>query len=527
VSIDLVIRKGTILDGTASEMYQADLAIENGRIVHIGRVEANDVASIDAEGMYVAPGFIDIHSHSDWTLMVDPRAVSAIHQGVTLEVLGNCGYGCAGPIKDPEISKRIILGFSDDIPFDWSGAGSYFDRLETIGPAVNVLSLVPNGQLRLAAMGVSPDPASPEEASEMKVLLEESLEEGAWGYSTGLEFVSESGASELEVTDLCKTVKKYGGLYATHTRKRGDSGAVEAVEEAVRTAKASGVRLQISHLLPRQQDDFERCVEVVDAAQENGLDVHFDMHTRPFGLAFLHMALPSWLNREPKSLRKQLADPKVRDKMKRSPTIFNAKTDWNRVVLLDNSVWPEYSRRYVGEIASERGQDPLDVVYDLLLKNPEGMYEPLGILESMYSARVHQEIFSHPLCMPGSDATVLATDGVLGNSTFHGAYTWAAWFYRFMVLEKSALTPEEAVHKLTGLPASVLGLKDRGVLRPGAWADIAIFDPQTFGERGTPFEPNQLAEGMRDVLVNGKLTLNQGKLTGERTGKIIRRERIN
>jgi N-acyl-D-amino-acid deacylase len=526
VGIDLVIRQGTILDGTASEAFQADLAIENGRIVEIGRVEANGVASLDAEGMYVTPGFIDIHSHSDWTLLVDPRAVSAIHQGVTLEVLGNCGHGCF-PIRNPEISKQIILGFSDDIAFDWSETASYFDRLEKIGPAVNVLSLVPNGQLRLAAMGFSTDPASPEQASEMQVLLKKSLEEGAWGYSTGLEFASEAGASELEVTELCKTVKSYGGLYATHTRERGDSGAVEAVEEALRTARTSGVRLQISHLLPRRPEDYERCVEVVDAARESGLDVHFDMHTRPFGLSFLHFALPSWLNPEPQSLRKQLADPKVRDKMKKSPTILSANSDWNRVILLDNPIWPQYARRSVAEIASERGQDALDVVYDLLLKNPEEMHELMVIVKSMYSDRQQQDVFSHPLCMPGSDATDLATDGTLANSTFHGAYTWAAWFYRFMVREKKALTPEEAVHKMTGLPASILGLSDRGVLRTGSWADLAIFDPEIFGEQGTTFEPNQLAKGMRYVLVNGNLTLDQGKLTGERTGKVIRRERMS
>ena len=524
MSIDLVIRQGTILDGTASEAYRADLAIENGRIVEIGRVEANDVASLDAEGMYVTPGFIDIHSHSDWTLLVDPRAASAIHQGVTLEVLGNCGYGCF-PIKNPELSKQIILGVSDDIPLDWTGTASYFERLEKIGPAVNVVSLVPNGQLRLAAMGVSPDPASPEQASEMQILLEKSLEEGAWGYSTGLEYVSESGATEFEVTELCKTVKSHGGLYSTHTRKRGDTGAVEAVEEAIRTAQASGVRLQVSHLLPRRPEDCERCVEVVDAARDNGLDVHFDMHTRSFGMAYLSFALPSWLNPEPNSLRKQLADPKVRDRIKSSPTILNSRTDWNRVILLDNSIWPQYSEKSLAEIASERGQDALDTVYDLLLKNPEHMHELMAIVKSMYSDRQQQDVFSHPLCMPGSDATDLSPDGPLASSSFHGAYTWAAWFYRFMVREKKALTPEEAIYKLTGLPANILGLSDRGVLRTGAWADIAIFDPGKFGERGTTFEPNQLAEGMRDVLVNGKLTLNQGKLTGEREGKVIRRER--
>ena len=152
------------------------------------------------------------------------------------------------------------------------------------------------------------------------------------------------------------------------------------------------------------------------------------------------------------------------------------------------------------------------------------MGELMAIVESMYSDQQQQDVFSHPLCMPGSDAIDLATDGPLGNSTFPGAYTWASWFYRFMVREKGALTREQAVHKLTGLPARVLGLNDRGVLKPGAWADIAIFDPERFAEQGTPGDPNQLAQGMRHVLVNGKLAMKDGELTGERTGKITRRE---
>jgi N-acyl-D-amino-acid deacylase len=375
-------------------------------------------------------------------------------------------------------------------------------------------------------MGVSSNPASPEETSKMQQLLEKSLDEGAWGYSTGLEYVSESGATELEITQLCNTVRKYGGLYATHVRNRNES-SVEAIEEALRTARASEVRIQVSHLLPRRSEDFDRCVEVVEMARTDGLDIHFDMHTRPYGFAYLYFALPSWLESDPESLKKQLGDPKVRDAIKNSPTILNAKTPWDRFFLLDNSIWPEYSRKSVSEISAERRQEPLDVIYDLLQKTPERMRELMAIIKSMYSDQNQRDIFSHPLCMPGSDATDLAPDGPLADSTFPGAYTWASWFYRFMVREKSTLAPEEAIHKLTGLPASILGLKDRGVLRQGACADIAIFHPDEFGEQGTVFEPNQLAEGMRHVLVNGTFTLKDGKLTGDRPGKIIRRKSVH
>ena len=522
MSIELLIKNGTILDGTGSKAFKADIALEKGRIVEIGRIETNNVEKIDAEGFYVTPGFIDIHSHSDWTLLVDPRAVSAIHQGVTLEVLGNCGYGCF-PIKNPEISKQIIYGYSEEINIEWNRAADYFDRIEKIKPAVNVLSLVPNGQLRLATMGFNPNPASPQETLEMKFLLEKSLDEGAWGYSTGLEYSSESGASEFEIQELCKTVKRYGGLYATHTRKR-DEGAVEAVEEALRTAELSGVRLQISHLLPRSgHEECERCIDLVDKARLNGIDVHFDMHTRLFGLTYLHSVIPPWVNQDPGALIKALQDKNVRFKMKQFESILSSGKNWHRITLLDNSIWSQYSRRNLGDISLERGQDALDTVYDLLQKNIEKKHE-LMVIINCYNEVQQKEVFSHPLCMPASDATDLAKDGPLSNSIFHGAYTWAAWFYRFMVLEKEALTPEEAIHKLTGLPASILGLKNRGILNVGAHADITVFDPSNFSEQGTTFEPNKLASGMKHVFVNGVLTLTNGTLTGERGGSVIRRE---
>ncbi|MFO1350356.1 MAG: amidohydrolase family protein [Gammaproteobacteria bacterium] len=286
MAVDLVIRNGTVFDGSGAEPLQADLAVVQGRIADIGRIDAPEVPTIDATGLYVAPGFIDIHSHSDWTLLVDPRAVSAIHQGVTLEVLGNCGYGCF-PIGDPRLASKVIYGYSEDLALDWTRTAAYFDRLEAARPAVNVLSLVPNGQLRLATLGFSPRAATPAEVGTMRGLLEQSLDEGAWGYSTGLEYSSESGASEAEITALCRTVARYGGLYATHTRRR-DAGAAEAVVEALRTAEQSGVRLQVSHLLPRSgPDECARCIEAVDQARQRGLDVAFDMHTRLFGLTYL------------------------------------------------------------------------------------------------------------------------------------------------------------------------------------------------------------------------------------------------
>jgi N-acyl-D-amino-acid deacylase len=518
----IVIRGGTILDGTGGAPFAGDVAIDGDRIAAVGRVPPADGPEIDATGLDVAPGFIDLHSHSDYTLLVDPRAASAIHQGVTLEVVGNCGFGCF-PVRDPELARKAIYGYSPDVPIDWTSAGGYFERLEAARPAVNVLSLVPNGQLRLATVGLAERPAATAELAEMKSLLRESLGEGAWGYSTGLEYAQEAGATEEEVTALCAAMAPGGGLYATHTRRR-DEGAADSVAEAVRVARAAQARLQVSHLVPRNGiEESRRSMQIVEDARAAGLEVEFDMHTRLYGLTHLYAALPPWvLAEEPSRQAELLRDPAARERMRPHRSILSAGDDWSRIVLLDNPFWPQYARRDVATVAAERGQDPLDAVYDLLLGALEAPQRLMVIIHA-YTEDEQREAFAHPLCVPGSDATTLAPDGPLADTWFHGAYTWASWFYRFMVRDEKLLKPAQAVHKLTAQPAARIGLSDRGVLRPGARADVTVFDGARFVERGTTFEPNRLAAGVRHVLVNGVHTLRDGVLTGDRGGQVLRR----
>jgi N-acyl-D-amino-acid deacylase len=515
--VKFVIRNGTVYDGTGAAGRVADVAIDDGRIAGVGQLDL-EAEEIDAAGLAVAPGFIDIHSHSDYTLLLDPRAVSAIHQGVTTEVVGNCGFGCF-PIRDAGVARRAIYGYSDELPVTWSSAGEYFDVLDAARPAVNVLSLVPNGQLRIATLGVADRPADARELAEMQTLLRESLDAGAWGYSTGLEYAQEQAATEDELTALARQAP----FYATHTRKR-DDGAADAVAEAIRTGDRAGVRLQVSHLVPRNGiEESRRCVELVESARDRGQDVAFDMHTRTFGLTNLFAALPAWaLAAERDELTAILRDPAKREEMRPHRSILNAGNDWSRVVLLDSDIWPEYARRDLASIAAERRQEPLDAVYDLLLGGLDEL-ERLMVIIHAYSEDQQREAFAHPLCMPGSDATTLAPDGRLAQAFFHGAYTWAAWFWRFMVRDEQLLTPEDAIHRLTGQPAERIGLSDRGVLRQGARADVVVFDPARFVERGTVYEPNQLAEGMRHVVVNGVPTLRDGRLTGDRGGMVVRR----
>jgi N-acyl-D-amino-acid deacylase len=519
---DVVIRDGSVVDGCGGEPFVADVLIQDGRITAVGEVPRNQsMVELRASDCLVAPGFIDIHSHSDHTLLADARAVTAVHQGVTLEVIGNCGHGCF-PIRDEQLARNAIYGYSEAVPLTWSDAAGYLARLEDARPAVNVATLVPNGQLRLATVGMQDTPADDPALGRMKRELEEALDAGAWGFSTGLEYAAEAGAPDTEIAELCKIVAHRGGLYATHTRRR-DAGAASAVEDAVRTAEETGVRLQVSHLLPRSGlDEGRRCIEVVANAAMRGLDVAFDMHTRLYGYTYLAAVLPPWaLQNGQSGLRKLLDDSGRRQEMKAHQSILSAGGNWERVVLLDNQVCPQFAGMTIAAIAAERDQDPFDAIYDLLYEGFEEMHHMM-VMILCYTEEQQQEVFQHELCMPGSDATTLAPDGVLGASVFAGAYTWAAWYFRYMVRETHILSPAEAVQRLTTLPAARLGLRDRGVIRVGAPADIAVFDPREFGERGTPFEPNQLAVGMKHVLVNGVLTLENGVLSGARGGKILR-----
>ena len=240
--LDLVIHGGAIANGTGSPRFKADVGIENGVIVVIGNLaDAISAHKLDAAESIVAPGFIDIHSHSDFTLLVDSRAQSSISQGVTTELIGNCGHGCA-PITEPDRFTGNIYGYTPEVEIDWETMAEYLDKLEAARPAVNVATLVPNGNLRLAVVDELDRPSTPQEVSTMGRLLEESFEAGAFGYSTGLESDVESACSEVEAAQLSRIVARAGGLYATHERDKG-LRAVEAVEEAVRVAHASGVRL--------------------------------------------------------------------------------------------------------------------------------------------------------------------------------------------------------------------------------------------------------------------------------------------
>ena len=519
----IALTGGTVIDGSGGPPRAADVLLDGDAILAVGRFDcAGDDEVIDVAGLIVAPGFIDIHSHSDFTLLTDPRAVSAIAQGVTTEIVGNCGYGCA-PLIEPRLASMAIYGALQGRTLRRTSMRDYFGQLEAAQPAVNVMALVPNGQLRLGHVGVRAGPATPDELASMSWSLDAALDAGAAGYSTGLEYAQESGAPAAEVTVLCRSAAHVDGLYATHTRNR-DIHAVAAVEEAIATARAAGVRLQVSHITPRTGlAATEQAIRLVEDARAAGLDVAFDMHTRTFGFTHLkNVVPPELLAGTVVEVRRRLADPANRGAIAAHPNLIRGVGDWDRVVLTGSRARPEWNGRSFAAIGAGAGREPLDAAVDVLIADADHLLEPMVLLKT-YDEAVLAATYRHPLCMIGSDATTLAPDGPLAGEIFHGAYTWAAWFWRRMVRELAVLDAATAIHRLTAMPAATMRLADRGTLRAGARADVVAFDPATFGETGTIAEPNRLAVGMQHVFVNGVATMRDGVRTSTRGGRVLRR----
>ncbi|MFQ6076772.1 MAG: amidohydrolase family protein [Candidatus Bathyarchaeia archaeon] len=531
MTFDILIKNGRIVDGTGNPWFRADVAIKDGRITKIGRQNSPPADRVlDAKALVVSPGFIDMHTHSDYPLLLNPKAESSVRQGVTTEVLGNCGYSCA-PVSEAtkELLEGNLLAYIPEVAIDWHTIGEYLDRLEERGIAHNAATLVGHGTLRIAVMGLNSRLPNKEELEEMKALVAESMEGGAFGMSTGLVYAPGNSSNTEELVELCRVVAGYGGIYATHVR----SERVEAVEEAIGIGEKAEVPVHLSHHPTGTfilRGKTEKTLKLVDEARARGAEVTCDLHPYLWGLTALTAALPGWaFEGGPEKMLERLRDPGIREELKKGMAAGTSTVHqlirrglWDRILLGSSEGSPSLVGKSFEEIASLRGTDPYDAVLDVLLAEGLGLQNAF-ILAETYSEKDVRNVMVHPTSMIGADGFALAPYGPLARFGFHPrSYGTFPRVIQEYVNEKGALTLEDGVRRMTSAPAQRLGLWDRGLVREGMWADIVVFDAERIEDRATYTEPSRYPAGIEHVLVNGEIVIMKGEHTGALPGRALR-----
>ena len=527
---DLVIRGGRVVDGTSNPWFHADVAVKGDRIAMIGRDTAGPAKrEIDAKGLIVAPGFIDMHSHSDWLLLEDGDAQSKIRQGVTTEVLGE--GSSAGPWKGKLVPRRTAVGNRTAMIVSLA---DYFKAIEESRIAVNIVSYVGLNNVWEAVMGQSFEQPSPEQLDRMKALIREAMADGAFGLSSQVMMPPGSLATTDQLVELCKVVHELGGIYATHVRNEG-LGVFDSINEVIQIAERSKVRADILHLKIADQQYWGRMNEVVlliEEARHRGIDVEANVYPYTRGNNNLSSIIPPWAHEGGRSkMLERLRDPAAREKMKHDirnglPGWYNHYTavggDWSRMLVSDRNKYKGMTMdKVIAELSKGRTPAPesLDVMFDLLLEN-EGS---VSIVYAHHTEKDMNLALAQPWCSIGSDGSAYATDGPLRRGNPHprnfGTFPRVLGVY---VREQKLLRLEDAVRKMTSLNAAKLGLRDRGLLRPGNFADIVVFDPERVIDRSTYNDPFQYNEGIEYVIVNGEVMLDRGKHTGARPGRVLR-----
>ncbi|MDB4264642.1 D-aminoacylase [bacterium] len=525
---DTIIMGGEVVDGTKKAAFKSDVGIKGERILAIGDLAGAEAAEkIDAAGLIVAPGFIDIHTHSDFTLLVNGAAESQVHQGVTLEVIGQCGFSLA-PVDDADSANVLVPAQFQKIEITWKSFGEYLARLERQDLGVNVIAMVGQGTIRRTVMQDALRPATPTETDRMVRLLEESLAEGAGGFSTGLEYWPGKSSTCEEILPLCEVAARRNVLYSTHVRNRDNYYDV-SFAEALALARNSGVKLQISHIQPKfgaPPNAMAHTLDMIEWAGEAGADVAFDVIPSVWAHTGLTAALPSWaLEGGTEKLIKRLQNPEEREKMKYNPMphwLLVPARKWDRIALLRSSHHKDLIGMTFEEIGQARGVDPYDAYFDLLLEAGDDLHSLMWTSRNFSEDDVRL-CLKQPECGVISDTFALAPHGALkGMIGSLNGYGWVARLFEHYVRQEGLLSLEEAVHKITSLPASRLGLNDRGILRPGAQADITIFNINTISDNSSITAPCVYPSGIEHVLVNGKFTIKSADRMDVNPGRVIR-----
>jgi N-acyl-D-amino-acid deacylase len=519
---DLVIRHAKLVDGTGNAWVHADVAVRGDKIADIGRVVGPGKREIDAKGLVVAPGFIDIHSHSDALLLEDGNAPSKVRQGVTTEILGE--GNSAGPYTGatrPDGRARFET------------LGGYFAAVEKKGIAVNVASYVGLDNVWQSVMGTSHARPTPEQFARMKDVLDMAMKDGALGLSTMLMMPPGSLATTDDLVELCSVVKKYGGSYSSHIRNEGD-GVLDSVKEAIAVGERAGVPVDVIHIKIADQKLWGRMNEVValiDAARKRGVAVQANVYPYTRGNNDLASIIPPWAHEGgTRKMLDRLKDPEQRPRLKKDirdgiPGWYNHYTavggDWSRMLVSGRGTYAGLTvDRIIADKAKGKDIDPLDVLFNLLV-------EADGSIPTVYEHHTEKDMtlaLKQPWCSVGSDGSAYATEGPLRRGNPHprnfGTFPRVLGVY---VRETGLLTLEEAVRKMTSANAAKLGLTDRGVVRPGAFADLTVFNPAAVTDRSTYADPFHYSEGIVHVIVNGQPVLDGGKPTGARPGRAVRR----
>lgn len=524
---DIIVKNGKIIDGCGNPWFRADIGISDGKLVRIGNLaQAEAKETIDAAGQVVAPGFIDVHCHSDVLSLKDPREPAKILQGVTTEVVGNCGNSVA-PVNEemlPLYLKQASPTFRDkSIQWNWRSVGQYLDRIDEHQTIGNVATLVGHGMLRIAAMGFADRQPTAAELQRMKDLAGQALAEGAYGISSGLIYPPGIFSQESELIELCKTVSAQGGFYATHIRNEADD-LIDAVAEAIRVAEVADIPLEISHHKAAGRNNWGKCrqtLAMMEASRQRGYDVTCDVYPYIAASTSLKTLLPPWVHDGGISaLLERLQQPQVQQRIRREiseglPGWENSakNTGWDGVMIAYCQKNKEYEGKTIQQIAESTGQEPTDVLFRILLAE-EGLALMNIFLMTEDDVRY---IIRHPLSMIGSDA-IPSTGNP--HPRFYGTFPRVLAKY---VREEQLISLQEGIRKMTSLPAQKLGLRDRGVLREGAWADVVVFNPDTVADKATFTEPAQYPDGINSVLVNGTVAVRQGQYIGSLNGRTLRR----
>lgn len=526
---DLVLRNGKIVDGTGNPWFHGDLAVKGDKIAALGKIAPKaGKREIDVKGLIVAPGFIDAHSHSDYLILEDGRAMSKITQGVTTEVLGESSS--PGPFQDKLSSPKA---FVDDKIVKWTTLGGYFDLVDRAGVSTNVVSYVGLGTVWRCVMGNSHARPTKEQFEKMKSLVEEAMKNGARGLSCMLAAPPDGLATTDEIVELCKIVARYNGVFCSHIRNEGTS-VHDAIREVIEIGRRAGVTVEILHIKIADQQYWGRMNEIVkliDDARQSGVNVGANVYPYTRGNNNLATIIPPWAHDGGNAkMLERLKDPKERVKIKKDvkdgiPGWYNHYTavggDWSRMLISANNSFKGLTMdRILGErTKNKKDADLLEEFFDFLIQ--EG-----GSVSTVYDHHTEKDMnlaMQQPWCSIGSDGLAYAIDGPTRRGHPHprsfGTFPRVLGVY---VRQKGLLKLEDAVRKMTSQNAAKLGMFDRGLLRAGMAADIAVFDADKIIDRATYTDPFQYSEGVEFVFVNGQLVLDRGKHTGARPGKALR-----